>query len=73
MCWSWTHQTGEAPLLSIIGGKITTYRSLPKRRSAQIAAHLPTRTGLAAGWTGTAPLPGGEFDIDECRRSLRSN
>ena len=25
----------------------------------------PSRQGLAAGWTGTTPLPGGEFDPDE--------
>ena len=56
---------GEAPLLSIIGGKITTYRKLAEAALGQIAEHLPTRTGLAAGWTGSAPLPGGAFDIEE--------
>ena len=29
---------------------------------AELAPHLPQRSGLAAGWTGTTPLPGGEFD-----------
>jgi glycerol-3-phosphate dehydrogenase len=55
---------GEAPLLSIIGGKITTYRRLAEAALAQLAPHLPERSGLAAGWTGTTPLPGGEFDMD---------
>lgn len=56
---------GEAPLLSIIGGKITTYRKLAEAALGQIAEYLPTRTGLAPGWTGSAPLPGGAFDIDD--------
>ncbi len=55
---------GEAPLLSIIGGKITTYRKLAEAAMAELAPHLPERSGLAPGWTGTTPLPGGEFDMD---------
>jgi glycerol-3-phosphate dehydrogenase len=54
-----------APQLSIIGGKITTYRRLAEAVLERLAVHLPPREGLAAGWTGTAPLPGGEFDPDE--------
>jgi glycerol-3-phosphate dehydrogenase len=56
---------GLAPLLSVIGGKITTYRSLAETVLERLAAHLPRREGLAAGWTGTTPLPGGEFDPEE--------
>jgi len=56
---------GAAPLLSIIGGKITTYRKLAEAALEQVTPLLPASTGLAPGWTGTAPLPGGEFDIDE--------
>ena len=56
---------GAAPLLSVIGGKITTYRRLAEAVLERLAAHLPRRQGLAAGWTGTTPLPGGEFDPDE--------
>ena len=55
---------GAAPVLSIIGGKITTYRRLAEAVLERLAAHLPAREGLAAGWTGTTPLPGGEFDAD---------
>jgi len=54
-----------APLLSVIGGKITTYRRLAEAALERLAGHLPPRQGLAAGWTGTAPLPGGEFDPEE--------
>lgn len=56
---------GAAPLLSIIGGKITTYRKLAEAVLAQMLPHLPGRTGLDAGWTGMAPLPGGDFGIQE--------
>jgi glycerol-3-phosphate dehydrogenase len=56
---------GEAPLLSIIGGKITTYRKLAEAAMAELAPRLAQRSGLAAGWTGITPLPGGEFEIDE--------
>src|SRR4029079_16692267 len=58
-------QGGAAPALSIIGGKITTYRRLAEAALERLAAHLPAREGLTAGWTGTTPLPGGEFDPDE--------
>jgi glycerol-3-phosphate dehydrogenase len=56
---------GVAPLLSIIGGKITTYRKLAEAALEQLSPHLPKREGLAAGWTGTMPLPGGEFAAEE--------
>lgn len=43
------------PILSIFGGKITTYRKL--------AEHALARLGLAdSGWTADQPLPGGEID-----------
>jgi glycerol-3-phosphate dehydrogenase len=61
---------GLAPLLSVIGGKITTYRRLAEAVLQRLAASLPTRPGLAAGWTGTVPLPGGEFDPDEMPQLL---
>jgi glycerol-3-phosphate dehydrogenase len=56
---------GLAPLLSIIGGKITTYRRLAEAVLERLGAYLPPRQGQPAGWTGTMPLPGGEFDPDE--------
>ena len=53
---------GGAPMLSVFGGKITTYRRLAEAALAQLAPHLP---GLhARAWTGTAPLPGGDFAPD---------
>ena len=58
---------GAAPLLSVIGGKITTYRRLAEAALERLAAHLPPlrQLGLAAGWTGSTPLPGGEFEAGE--------
>ncbi len=54
---------GQAPLLSIFGGKITTYRRLAEAVLAKLASNWP---GLEAkkGWTGQAPLPGGDFPTD---------
>lgn len=49
----------EAPLLSVFGGKLTTYRKL-----AQAACHKlqPWFPRMSDDWTATTRLPGGEFD-----------
>jgi glycerol-3-phosphate dehydrogenase len=51
-----------APILSIFGGKITTYRHLAESAVAELVAFLPALAGPS--WTGDAPLPGGECGID---------
>ncbi|RJG14139.1 glycerol-3-phosphate dehydrogenase [Pseudomonas cavernicola] len=48
---------GEAPLLSVFGGKLTTYRRLAESALAQLAPHFQN---LQPSWTASAPLPGGE-------------
>lgn len=48
----------EAPLLSIYGGKITTYRKLAESVLKKLNAFLPEMQGP---WTETANLPGGDF------------
>lgn len=53
---------GEAVLLSVFGGKITTYRRLAEAALDRLAAYLPAASGAAAGWTAQASLPGGDFD-----------
>jgi glycerol-3-phosphate dehydrogenase len=53
-----------AALLSVFGGKITTYRRLAEAALAMLQPHLPPTTGESAGWTGRQPLPGGDFAID---------
>jgi glycerol-3-phosphate dehydrogenase len=54
---------GMPPLLSVFGGKITTYRRLAEQALAQLAPHLPAATAWSSGWTGKAPLPGGDFPV----------
>ena len=49
---------GNAALLSVFGGKITTYRRLAEHALDKLAPHLPQRT---APWTARAPLPGGDM------------
>lgn len=53
----------DAPILSVFGGKITTYRRLAEAapRHIERALDAPARPGLPAGWTGQRPLPGGDF------------
>ena len=45
-----------APLLSVIGGKLTTYRRLAERALDRIARFFP---GASGAWTERAFLPGG--------------
>jgi glycerol-3-phosphate dehydrogenase len=57
--------SGESPaLLSVFGGKITTYRRLAESALELLTPHLPTVSGAAPGWTGQAKLPGGDFPVD---------
>lgn len=51
-----------APLLTVYGGKITTYRHLAAEAVETLGERLPTVNGN--DWTGTEPLPGGDFPID---------
>ncbi len=53
--------TNGPALLSVFGGKITTYRKLAEAAVEKIAPHL----GLTKGtWTAGVPLPGGDFPVD---------
>ena len=63
---------GQAPLLTVYGGKITTYRRLAEAALARLARVLPD----APAWTAGRPLPGGDFPpghdavlVDETRRA----
>ncbi len=55
---------GRPPLLSIFGGKITTYRRRAEHALEMIEPHLPEAARRKGGWTGTQPLPGGDFPVD---------
>ena len=52
---------GKSPLLSIFGGKITTYRHLAEAAVDALKPWFPTFTG--PGWTDREPLPGGDFPV----------
>ncbi len=52
---------GTAPLLSIFGGKITTYRRLAEDAMEKLG---PFFKDMGAPWTSSAPLPGGEMGIE---------
>lgn len=54
---------GAAPLLSIFGGKITTYRRLAESALEKLESHLPADIAAKKGWTGKEKLPGGDFDV----------
>ena len=58
---------GRAPLLSVFGGKITTYRKLAEHAMAELAGVFP-RMGDA--WTARAPLPGGDLPDSDFSRFL---
>ena len=50
----------EAPVLSVFGGKLTTYRKLAEAAMQQLAPYFPE---MKPAWTAETPLPGGEgFD-----------
>ena len=51
-----------APILSVFGGKITTYRHLAESAVQKLAAFLPMLSGQS--WTLRKALPGGDFPID---------
>ncbi|MFS0828271.1 glycerol-3-phosphate dehydrogenase [Pseudomonas phoenicis] len=48
---------GKAPLLSVFGGKLTTYRKLAESAMVRLK---PFFNEMGNGWTASAPLPGGE-------------
>jgi glycerol-3-phosphate dehydrogenase len=59
---------GGAPLLSIYGGKITTYRRLAEEALRRLSPYLRSATpredfNSPEGWTATSPLPGGDIDV----------
>src|SRR5262245_30800801 len=61
---------GSAPVLSVFGGKLTTYRRLAEHALEKLAPYLP---GLKAPWTARTPLPGSDFSgREEARREIFS-
>lgn len=54
-------QQGAAPLLSIFGGKLTTYRKLAEHAMEKLAKYYPT---AGPAWTKNGLLPGGDIGDD---------
>lgn len=55
---------GHAPILSIFGGKITTYRRLAEHALSKLKPYF---LNMGSVWTATTPLPGGDIlqgDLD---------
>jgi glycerol-3-phosphate dehydrogenase len=54
---------GDKPaVLSVFGGKITTYRVLAEQVLEKLEPYLPFKRGV---WTAYAPLPGGNFKVQD--------
>jgi len=49
---------GQAPMLSVFGGKITTYRRLAEHALEKLSPYLPQ---MSPAWTERAALPGGDI------------
>ena len=52
---------GALPLMSIYGGKITSYRELSEEVLGRMVSYFPD---IKPSWTKSAPLPGGDFDAE---------
>jgi glycerol-3-phosphate dehydrogenase len=51
------HEGGKAPLVTIFGGKITTYRCLAEETMEKLGPYYP---GMKGSWTASSALPGGD-------------
>lgn len=62
-------EPGAAPLLSIFGGKLTTYRKLAEAAMDKLQPFLPY---MESAWTAEATLPGGELiqSLDDYQQQL---
>ncbi len=49
---------GQPPLLSVFGGKITTFRKLAEHALDKLVRHFPK---MGTAWTANATLPGGDL------------
>lgn len=47
-----------APLLTVLGGKLTTYRRLAEAAMLKLRGHFPQ---MGRAWTASTPLPGGDL------------
>lgn len=61
----------QAPLLSVFGGKLTTYRKLAESAMQQLKAFFPE---MKRSWTATEALPGGENmeSVEQLMQEIRA-
>ena len=60
---------GQAPILSVFGGKITTFRKLAEHALDRLRPFFPA---MGPAWTATAALPGGDMpDFDRWLAGFR--
>jgi D-erythritol 1-phosphate dehydrogenase len=60
---------GAAAVLSVFGGKITTYRRLAETALDKLAPYFPA---MKAAWTSERPLPGSDFtEREAAKRELQ--
>ncbi len=61
---------GQPPLISVFGGKITTFRRLAESVLAKLEPQLPAemRARIGKPWTARSTLPGGDFPVDGAAR-----
>ena len=64
-----TDAGGQAPVLSIYGGKLTTYRRLAEHALEKLAPWFPQQ---GRAWTAKAPLPGGDFGGESFAELVRA-
>ena len=67
-------RTVPAPILSVFGGKITTYRRLAEHAMDKLLPHVAAPR--PAAWTGRVTLPGGDMpggDFDRFLATLRAS
>ena len=59
---------GEAPLVNVFGGKLTTYRRLSEHVLEEVGRLIGVK---GAPWTAASPLPGGEFPVTDFASELQ--
>jgi glycerol-3-phosphate dehydrogenase len=60
-------EAGKAPVLSIFGGKITTYRKLAEHALEKLTDVFPE---MGKPWTKSVPLPGGDFNFRDVEAQI---
>lgn len=61
------HVHDKTALLSVFGGKITTYRKLSENALQKLQPYFPD---MGASWTQNAPLPGGDFLVHNFKKQV---